>query len=269
TLPAASLGARVQDVTDGWDTQIFYYVNVRATLTDSLVSGRWSKNDTMTLWPNTAMNPGDAITSAGVVTLVSVGADRNGGYTLDGQSLPAPPLGAVAERENVDFNDFDFVVTDYSDDPDAPFDDFVRVYREDDLVLPLALIGDIKTKRALTLERMDRLVDAIYGHAAADPTNHEVPDNADDSGTEASVGTGFPWADLGLADSDVKNAYGEWLTYSVDAVREICAPDNVALATDTLFTLSSPGPDASTVSVTRGEAVGRLIAAGITPNACP
>lgn len=270
TFPAGSLGARVSDLADGWDTQLFYVVTGPATLTNAQLSGNWQSSGALALWDDIAKLPGTEVITDGVVAIFSVGANRNGGYTLDGEQLPDPPVTAVAELENGTGN-FDLIVVPYSDDPNAPFDDVVRVYREDDLVLPLALIGDVDTKRSLTRRRLERLLDIVYGHAAADGANHEVPDRADLTGIEgAGTGDLFPWDDMQLEQAESRDAWGNLLTYRVAANREVCAPESATvLSTDELFRLESNGPDATTITVTRAEAAGRFTAAGITLNACP
>lgn len=244
TLPAQSLGARVNDVADGWDTQLFYVITGPATLTNAQQSGNWQSNGGLALWDDIAKAPGTEVINDGVMALVSVGANRNGGYTLDGSQQPAPLPTAVAELENGTGN-FDLIMVPYSDDPDAPFDDVVRVYREDDLAFPLALSGEIEGKLARSRRQLERLVGQIYAIAAADAT-HVVPTDLAAAGVPLELRS---------------DAWGANFQITVPIDGTICREDpgvSALTAGDELFTLSSPSNPALTVTAYRGEALDRI-----------
>jgi len=233
--------------------------------------------------------------------VISAGPNRNGGFTIDGQQLPAPPPGALGERDNLD-DDVYLVSTDYSEDADAPFDDMVRVWTEHDLLLPLALAGEFKTKRALTLERMQRMVDIVYAAAAADAVDpngggdlpgspnyrtrrRAVPycDEDEDGIGEVSSFSEclFPYVEFGLSAAEAQDAWGTRLYYlpNADAADHGAIEDEAGLylggpvdVDDVVFTLRSAGPDRNIATAadnlviqhTKGEMVGRLLNAGVT-----
>ncbi|MEQ8495805.1 MAG: type II secretion system protein [Gammaproteobacteria bacterium] len=169
-LPFTGLGVPARELVDGWDDQIYYLVVTSATAPGSLGNGAWARDDGVNeveLWDkadeDATLPARRQLTNRGVVALISGGANRHGAFTLDGEQWPLPPVGALAERDNQDADLF-LVATGYSEDPDAPFDDIVRVLTEDDLVQPLAAQGEVRGKGALTLARIERLVELIYGN---------------------------------------------------------------------------------------------------------
>ncbi len=90
-----------------------------------------------------------------------------------------------ADDDNED-NDIFFVSSNY-------FDDVAPVYTEDYLVLPLAALH-VQTKTALTLERMNRTVAAIYAFA----THPNQSGDPDGIAEYTDPGTGIPAASLNV-----------------------------------------------------------------------
>lgn len=310
TLPAFAFGRRVSMITDGWDTQFHYIVVGEAARADSVTNRLWARNndveDEIELWDKAAAD-GSApaprqIVNLGVVAVISAGPNRNGGFTIDGQQLPTPPAGALGEHDNLDVDDVYLVSTDYSEDADAPFDDMVRVWTEDDLLLPLALAGELKSKQALTLERMRRMVDVVYAAAAADAVDPngagDVPGSSnyrtrrralpncdeDEDGVAEPSSFGecrFPYVDFGMSLAEAQDAWGTVLYYlpNADAADHTTPEDEAGLylggpldADDIVFTLRSAGPDRNIATAadnlviqhTKAEMVGRLLNAGVT-----
>jgi prepilin-type N-terminal cleavage/methylation domain-containing protein len=287
TFPALAFGRRVSMITDGWDTQFQYLVVGTATRTNSMTNGRWARDnnveDEIELWDKAAAD-GSApaprqIVNLGVVAVISAGPNRNGGFTIDGQQLPQPPGGALAERDNLDDNVY-LVSADYSEDANAPFDDMVRVWTEHDLLLPLALTGEVKTKRALTLARMRRIEDLIYGWAAKDKALPDCDDSEDMiEGGACSISPAIFGMAAGVTDNrDWLDAWGGPILYfpDADAIDAITLDGPDDEPGDILFELRSGGPDGNTSSgagsaednivfrYTRAEVVARLAAAGIS-----
>lgn len=287
-LPAYALGSHPREVADGWDSQLMYLVVGEATHDDSLTDGAWSLdngNDEIQLLDkaddDTTTPAPRVVVNRGVAALISYGANRNGAWTTGGQQLPAPPAGALAENDNQDA-DINLAMADYSADQDAPFDDLVRVFSEDDLVGPLASAGTVETKQALTRARMERVVDVIYGAAASDmvdpngsgeppgSTNyrfarHAVPrcDNDEDGVADDSVpdvtapggnttGCYFPFVDYGLDEAAVNDAWGEpfWYEPRASTAADAADVDEAGIYSgppldpeDTVFELRSGGAD--------------------------
>ena len=84
--------------------------------------------------------------------------------------------GADNENENTDLDDRHFVQTNYSEDEDNPFDDIVRMYSEEDLILPLAKVGQLKSKYSQSMGNLERAVHEIFGEAASSPP-YNIPAN--------------------------------------------------------------------------------------------
>lgn len=191
TLPAVTLGMRVTDLLDGWDNQFFYVVHNFATVPDALESSNWTLGAAIELFDALPSSGATAINNRGVVALISPGPNRSGAYTSEGNYVTVPV--GEGEQENTGAaeeafdSDWQFVALNYSIDPDNPFDDIVRVFTEDDLVLPLALSGDVRSKRALTIERIAWLADAINAAVVAAGAPFSYP--VDLTGIDASLTT--------------------------------------------------------------------------------
>ena len=189
--------------------------------------------------------------------------------------------GRPGERENLN-DDTWLVSAGYSEDSAAPFDDIVRVWTEDDILFPLAQSGDRKTKRALTLERMQRLADIILGVVAGDITDPDgagwrtrrraIPRCTEDwsDGMHDAAGVQwfsnvpaatlvppddpcyFPYAEYGLERMQALDAWGNDIRY---APRRAATDDwtddeetglhngGPIAADDIVFALYSAGPD--------------------------
>jgi len=305
TLPSGALGVPPRELADGWGHQHFYLVVGSAARADSLTNGSWARNDAVNeieLWDKA---DGDAslparrlLTDRGVAALVSTGPNAHGAFTLEGSQLAASPATALAERDNQD-DDVFLVAAGYSDDPATPYDDLVRVFTEDDLLRPLAAEGEVQSKAALTLARMERLVAAIYGYVI---TRADVPvgggrtvsrvipcADEDLDGIAAGAMDGhiagfgrFPWSSLGLAAAESEDAWGNELVYAIPDARACGAAFGVAGADDgiwsgspigmanAVFTLTSRGPDGAAgggddivITHTLAQALGRLNASGV------
>lgn len=278
TVPAHTLGIRVVDLVDGWGHQLYYVVQENATLSDAITATDWDA-PALELYDQPPANPpgaGDVpVIDNGVVAFFSVGANGHGGYTTEGQQLAAAPATALAELDNTD-PDAQLTMTTYSDADATPFDDMVRMMSEDDLIMPLALIGDVKTKRAVTIERMQRMMNAIYSYAAGHP-NNEVPDTADAAvGVADGSGGAFPWNTTGIGAQNAQDGWGQFMTYDPDAgfppigTRKVCSGDSAANpANATIVTITSVGDGGNIdVNFTRGEVAGALMAAGVTLDPC-
>ncbi len=293
TLPALDLGAQPRAISDGWDNQLYFVVVGSAALTGSLTNGVWSLDDgsnEIELWDkaddDASLPARSRIVNQGVAALISAGPNGSGAYTLDGARLPLPVATALAENDNQDADIF-LAAREYSEDAATPFDDIVRVYTEDDLLLPLAAMDEVQTKRALTLERLQRIEDVIYGFVAIDATSWMTRNfsrrvlgsdtNAD--GLEDSTGDGtVPWLDFDLSQAEVQDAWGRPIRYDpqglpatlllndIDGGLWSGSPNAGGLA----FRLWSRGPDGADgggddidMSSTFNEAMGRLVRAGV------
>jgi prepilin-type N-terminal cleavage/methylation domain-containing protein len=170
TLPSLTLGRPVAGMTDGWNHQVFYAVNGDAARTDSLIRRSWEETNPICLWNDHSDIPGPfdctgAVQQHGVVMLMSAGANGYRARSVDGNELAVHPAGADNEKENID-GDIMVVRSNYSEDPDDPFDEVIRVLTEDDIVMPLAQIGAAQTKIAVIKEKMERIIDAMFAYAA-------------------------------------------------------------------------------------------------------
>lgn len=274
-LPALDLGAPPREMTDGWNNQLYYVVVRTSTLTNSVTDGTWASNvgnNEIELWDkaddDASLPARQRIVDLGVVALLSAGPNGSGAYTLEGSRLTLPVGTALAETDNQDADIF-LATANYSTSDTTPFDDIVKVFTDDDILIPLADMGEVQTKRSLSTERLNRLVSVIFGHAATDG-DQRVPNTADPvTGIEGSVGTAFPWSTTNVAQGNARDAWGSYYTYSTDLNREICTPDNTALGIDPLFTIASTTDPTITFTATRGEAVGRLTGTGIIFAVCP
>lgn len=249
TLPARDLGAEPREIADGWGRQLRYAVVDGSTRTNSLTTGIWALNNNTSeiqLWDKaaddaTAPAP-QLIVDVGVAAVYSTGPNGSGGITLEGSFLVAPVATALAELENQD-DDINLANAAYSEDDATPFDDIISVYTEHDLVLPLAEMGVVQTKRAVSTELMNRWADVVLGMAAAD-ADRLIP----------------------AAGAVVFNdAWGQPFGYTPHAEREVChedkgVPPSVAKAADILFTLATGSDPGGVIAfnITRGEAAARL-----------
>ena len=177
TLPARDLGAEPRELSDGWGNQLKYAVVDNATRLNSVTAGTWARDwggsgprFELELWDKAADDSGtpapQLVVDVGVVAFFSTGPNRNGGTTLEGNILVAPPTTALAEQENRD-DDVMLARAQYSEDEATPFDDVVTVLTEEDILLPLAEMGEVQTKSGLTADRMSAVVEAIYSFALA------------------------------------------------------------------------------------------------------
>lgn len=245
-FPAKSVGATVSDMADGWGSRLFYMVNGDAAEDDALTSTDWTEGDSIVLWDDIARDSDAEVITNGVVAIMSSGANANGGYPVtSGTPFDNPPAGADGERENLnlDGDDGGFVTLNYSTDPNDPFDDVVRVFTEDDIVLPLALNGVVSTKRAETLDRIALLAEEI--HTSAILNSSLLP-------TVAAVGSRpDAWGD------DI--VYNPWPNYtSGSGICSGASPDT--------FTLSSSNIPGSARTYTLTYFLTLVTAAGL---ACP
>ena len=295
SVPAMTLGIPPRDLTDGWDHQFFYVVVGSAARPAAVTNRLWTLDDNVANEIELADLPNgtagrQVIVNQGVAALISAGANGSGAYTLEGARLDAPVGTAVSELDNQDA-DIYLVTTDYSEDDATPFDDIVRVYTEDDLLMPLAELGEVQTKAALTATRMQRIVNAIYGYAA---TQSGSPDGGAtrtwartlpqaDSNSDGTMDTvnpdDFPFLMVGTALTDVQDAWGNPFVYDPDDQASSTAVDGDAglYGSSTIglnnpvFTLTSGGPDFNLATAadnivvrhTLQEALGRLTGAGI------
>lgn len=280
TLPAMDLGAVPREITDGWNNQFYYVVVGNAALANSLNNGMWAQDDgtnELELWDkadNDASLPArQRLVDRGVVALISAGANGSGAYTLGGSRLPVAVATALAENDNQDADIF-FATRDYSESDATPFDDIVRVYTDDDIILPLAEIGNVETKRAISIERMNRIVEIIYGRAAGDENVggfglHEIPHESGNDGIEFSGIVFFPYATYGLQRTDAQDGWGNDLVYQ-DISQRVCNG-----GAGNIFSITASGSDLGdtaddiVITHTENQAAGRLTAAGITLDACP
>lgn len=281
TLPAYTLSQRMAMVTDGWDSQFRYVVVSRATTPEAFRNGFGVFPPYRIELVDKPAGAGSEVTVVdnGIAAIVSGGPNRHGAYTLDGAIQPQPPAGAVDERANLEL-DTPLVSAPYSEASAAPFDDIVHVWSEDELLLPLIKTGDLKSKHAVTRERMQRMVDLIYGWAAQHP-ERALP-SCDGDGTGEISGfiweeCLFPYLEFDLGAVDARDAWGTAMFYIPDAD----AADEAIGVTidepgdepgDILLEIRSGGPDGNRSALTtdnlvirhtRAEVVARLAAAGI------
>lgn len=88
-----------------------------------------------------------------VVMVISHGANGEGAYLASGTAMGAPT--SELGQENTD-NDEVFVVSEIRE----TFDDFALPLTADDVLMPLAARGDIKSPRAYTNDRLREALDS-------------------------------------------------------------------------------------------------------------
>ncbi|MEX2481760.1 MAG: hypothetical protein WD928_12960, partial [Gammaproteobacteria bacterium] len=274
TLPAYTLNRRMAMMTDGWDNQFRYVVVSRATTINAFKNGFPVFEPYRIQLVDKPAGTGSDVTVVedGIAAIVSAGPNRNGGYTLDGAELPQPPAGAVDERGNLEL-DSPIVSAPYSEDSTAPFDDIVQVWNEDNL---LAGMDEIASKHALTRERMQRMVDLIYGWVILEwDEGREMLQCASDLDGEPNAVDWpeclFPFAAFLPAEVETLDGWGTpifYLPYYLHIQYEDAADE----PGDILFEIRSGGPDGNrselttdnlVIKHTRAEVIARLAAAGI------
>jgi prepilin-type N-terminal cleavage/methylation domain-containing protein len=284
TFPALDLGAPPREMTDGWNNQLYYVVVNTATLTNSVTNGTWASNvgnNEIELWDkaddDASLPLRQRIVDLGVVALLSAGPNGSGAYTLDGsQLLPLPVATALAEVDNQD-NDIFLAAADYSTSDTTPFDDIVKVLTDDDILMPLADMGEVQTKQAITLVRLQRMLHLVYGAAAIDSIDPNIGDvlgsltyrtkrraipkcdsNLDGSGDtsvppEPEDDCFFPYDDFGLSIREAEDGWGNRIRYEPEEEPSNDDPPDQDEAgiysggpvdgVDRLFRLRSAGPD--------------------------
>ena len=178
TVPYRTLGIEPGKHADAWNNQFYYVVNGGAAAQNSLSAGRWDANNAIQLWNKaaddaTAPAPVQSVAN-GVYALISAGPNGSGAYNLDGTQRAVPPATSLDELENIDA-DISLTSAPFSDSTTRPFDDIVTVFTEDQIMANLVQSGSTKTKRAITDETLERILQALIGSAATDNVD---PDGA-------------------------------------------------------------------------------------------
>jgi prepilin-type N-terminal cleavage/methylation domain-containing protein len=234
-VPFTSLGITDETASDGFYNRFTYQVTLTATNTnEQTIVGLRGASTTHTATPtqlrstpngnqsndcnpqNTPYNP-----SNDVVVIISHGTNGNGAYTEDGVQK-ALPVGAD-ELENAD-NDSAFVIKDYSEITNNPFDDIVSPITTNDLLSTLTANGSIKNVRASINDDVNDIKNAIIAYSATKRTT--IPATV----TTPSF-TNYPIpADLSLVslpNTSTTDPWGGAYAYTPDA-----GVQNITSATD-------------------------------------
>lgn len=164
-----------------------------------------------------------------VAVIVSHGVNGFGAYTTAGQQVPIP--GTVIgndERENAN-GDNRFVIKSYSDIDTNPYDDIVLAITAGDFLTPLAASGTLKDYQATLNAKMAVIKGAIIANAYT----------AGGGGGGALRNYLFPGA-VPLPASQLNDPWGTAIVYAVPTPNVNC---NTVPTTNTVFTLTSLGPD--------------------------
>lgn len=251
-VPFTSLGITDETASDGFYNRFTYQVTLTATNTnEQTIVGLRGASTTHTATPtqlrstpngnqsndcnpqNTPYNPCNA-----VVVLISHGTNGNGAYTEDGVQK-ALPVGAD-ELENAD-NDSAFVIKDYSEITNNPFDDIVSPITTNDLLSTLTANGSIKGVRSSINDDVNDIKNAII----ADAVTNRVFDTATTS-YAYPIPTGittdtFPAisSEVSVTAASISDPWGNRYTYT--ASNEISSIDSSTNASLNVFLIRSAG----------------------------
>lgn len=172
-VPWVSLGLSDVQGSDGYDRRLTYFIRGQETnrTADTLSAMRGNmtihSGAPIALGLNPAGNqinsctntPGDnSCNLDAVVVIISHGGNGSGAFLASGIQTVGPP--GVLEQENTD-NDGNFIDTGYSSDETNPFDDIMIALDPDDLLRPLAEDDSIPSARAVTMDRINLIRQAL------------------------------------------------------------------------------------------------------------
>ena len=163
-IPWVSLNLTSESAEDGYYNRFGYAVTATATNLDettiSGISGRITTHSSAPAAPGNQTNncaAGASINPCAYIAMViSHGANALGAYTIDGTQITLPTGSDESENTN---NDPTFVIKDYSNNLDNPYDDILLPLGVSDLITPLVINGSLRDSNA----SITRSFDAIHG----------------------------------------------------------------------------------------------------------
>lgn len=196
-VPWQTLGLQGAARFDGGGYQYSYAILDDATLPYATVPYATSPDEAGTPWLNpdfvllnAAEGTGQPVTPGGeVVIVISHGINGSGAFNVDGAQLQMPPATALNELENLD-GDITAAAATFSSNEATPFDDVVRGYTEEQLILPLIKSGALRRRADVTLERLEKLADVLLSFSiwdVVDPDSFPLPVDCTCGGPSASV----------------------------------------------------------------------------------
>ena len=169
-VPWASLGLTDENATDGYYNRFTYQVTLSATNTNAqTIAGLKGAISTFSRLPLVGNQSNDCTPVGGnynpcsaVAIIVSHGNNGNGSYGRDGtqKALPVGP----DESENTN-NDNRFLIKDYAENTNNPFDDILLPLSTSDLITPLTVRGSFPDYRAKINEDVSNIKNAIIANA--------------------------------------------------------------------------------------------------------
>jgi len=175
-VPWSSLGLSDENASDGYYNRFTYQVALAATNTnDQTIVGLRGTSSTHLATPATLRSPPNGNQTndcnpnnnpynpcSAVVVIISHGTNGSGAYTENGVQKALP--NGNDEAENAD-NDSVFIIKDYSEVAENPFDDIVLALTSSDLLTPLTTNNSIPEVRASINQDVTDIKNAIIANS--------------------------------------------------------------------------------------------------------
>ncbi|WP_047540101.1 prepilin-type N-terminal cleavage/methylation domain-containing protein [Methylotenera versatilis] len=187
-VPWSSLGLTDENATDGYYNRFTYQVTLTATNTNAqTIAGLKGAISTFSRLPLAGNQSNDCTPVGGnynpcsaVAIIVSHGNNGTGSYGRDG-TQKALPVGAD-ETENTN-NDSRFLIKDYAENTNNPFDDILLPLSTSDLITPLTVHGSLQDYRSKINDDVSKIKNAVIARSiltrsgSAGSYNYTIPNN--------------------------------------------------------------------------------------------